>query len=173
MTSAKIRYAIGLLGDAEHLRRALEELGRAGIPSSQLKVLVPEHVLGEALRARRADRRLPSFETWTVCRPSTTGACPWHFELIADGDATDPTGDVDPTGAEALHGFHRWALQRHAQQLDKHLRAGGAIILARLLGAPEEQAVCLTLLRHAAGGVQTHEVPISQARPSAISLHEM
>lgn len=170
MTSAKIRYAIGLLGDAERLRRALEELARAGIPSSQLKVLVPEHVLGEALAARGADRRLPSFETWTVCRPSTTGACPWRFELIGDGEInTEATAAIEACEPEALHGFHRWALQRHAQQLDKHLCAGGAIILVRLLEDYEEQTVCRTLLRHASGGVQTHEVPAALA-PAAVML---
>lgn len=169
MTSAKIRYAIGLLGDAERSRRALEELARAGIPSSQLKVLVPEHVLGEALAARGADRRLPSFETWTVCRPSTTGPCPWRFDLIGDGEDTETTGAIAACGPEALHGFHRWALQRHAQQLDKHLRDGGAIVLVRLLEDDEEQTVCRTLLRHASGGVQTHEVPAALA-PAAVMV---
>ena len=173
VTSAKIRYAIGLLGDAERLRRALEELARTGIPSSQLKVLVPEHVLGAALAARGADLRLPSFETWTVCRPSTAGACPWRFELVGDGAAIQAAGAADAggeaCGTEALHGFHRWALQRHAQQLDTHLRAGGAIVLVRLLEDEEEQTVCRTLLRHASGGVQTHEVPAALA-PTTVML---
>ena len=172
MTSAKIRYAIGLLGDAERLWRALEELARSGIPSSQIKVLVPEHVLGEALAARGADRRLPTFETWTVCRPSTAGACPWCFELIGDREAGQTAIDASASeacGTEALHGFHRWALQRHAQQLDTHLRAGGAIVLVRLLVDEEEQTVCRTLLRHASGGVQTHEVPAALAPVAAMA----
>jgi hypothetical protein len=154
------------------LRRALAELARTGIPSAQLKVLVPEHVLGEALAARGADRRLPSFETWTVCRPSA-GACPWSFELVGAPPITQAAGAADAAteacGTEALHGFHRWALQRHAQQLDKHLRDGGAIVLVRLLEDDEEQTVCRTLLRHASGGVQTHEVPAALA-PATVML---
>ena len=137
MTSAKIRYAIGLLGDAERLRRALEELARAGIPSSQLNVLVPEHVLGEALAARGADRRLPSFETWTVCRPSTTGPCPWRFDLIGDGEDTETTGAIAACGPEALHGLHRWAVQRHAQH-DGAVRIAEVPLQRR--GLPDHEA---------------------------------
>jgi hypothetical protein len=160
MTSAKIRYAIGLVRGAQNLRRALEDLAHEGLPASQLKVLIPEHVLAESREAWRGGEQIPPLEPWTVCRPSAAGACPWQFDLVRTGP--DPIGLC---GAEPLQGFHRWALQRHAQQLDTHLRDGGAILLVRLLTDREEQTVCRTLLRHAVGGVQTHEVP--EARETA------
>lgn len=164
MTSAKIRYAIGLVRGAHDLRRALEDLAREGLPASQLKVLVPEHVLAESREAWRGGEQTPPLETWTVCRPSAAGACPWQFDLARTGTEPDPIGLC---GAEPLQGFHRWALQRHAQQLDTHLRGGGAILLVRLLTDREEQTVCRTLLRHAVGGVQTHEVPVARETATA------
>lgn len=159
MASAKTRYAIGLLNGLTPLRYALEELARAGVPPERSKVLVPTRLLEQALADWPASVRTLA-GTWTVFRPSTEGTSPWQFELVGLDDGSEPA--VNP-GAEALQDFHRWALQRHAQRLDKHLRAGGAMLLVHLIGDEEEQSVCRVLLRHSAGGVQTHDLRFAGA----------
>ena len=49
-----------------------------------------------------------------------------------------------------------------AQQLDRHLRAGGGIAVVRVKTDAEERVAYAILLRHATAGVQTHEVRSSQ-----------
>jgi hypothetical protein len=60
--------------------------------------------------------------------------------------------------ARALLGLHHWALQRQARQLHRHLERGGALLLVGPDTEAEERNACTTLLRHASGGVQTHEI---------------
>jgi hypothetical protein len=64
--------------------------------------------------------------------------------------------------ARALLGFHHWALRRHARQLRRCLEQGGALLLVEPDTEAEERAACTVLLRHASGGVQTHEIARSE-----------
>jgi hypothetical protein len=75
--------------------------------------------------------------------------------LSAHGPEPDHAAEQD---ARALLGLHHWALRRQAQQLDRHLRAGGALLLIEPHTDAEEWEACTALLRHASGGVQTHEI---------------
>jgi hypothetical protein len=82
------------------------------------------------------------------------------FDLEGAREQADPTGLL---GAETLQRLHRSPLERAAQQLASHVRAGGIILLVRVFQNDEEQAVCQILLRH--GGVQTHEFRMIASGP--------
>ena len=106
-------------------------------------------------------------------RPPPTPAA--HRLIWSARDQADPTGLL---GAQALQRLHGSPLQRSARQLASHVRAGGIILLVRVFQNDEEQAVCRTLLRHAAGGVQTHEFPVTggdpypaSGQPSTLGTH--
>lgn len=152
----KARYALGLFVSADYLERALNELCELGLPLAQIRVITPplssgaNQLWGERLAAVGA-------ETWVVSEsgehgPDSHGHCPWHFA------PAHPSGSGSLTKHDVMPDFHIWALERHAQQLDRHLRKGGAIAIVEVKTDGEERAAYSALLRYATAGVQTHEV---------------
>ena len=147
----KVRLVVGLFSSAEALALALAEL-RAGLTPAQIRVIAQAEALDSALTNWPTERDARGFTAWVVCRP-TEGAALW--ELSANGQNPDQAAEQD---AHVLLGLHHWALRRQAQQLDRHLRAGGALLLIEPHTDAEEWAACTALLRRASGGVQTHEI---------------
>lgn len=148
-SDGKIRYALGLFIRAGDVENAVKELCAVGLPLAQVKVIVPPVSSG---REMPWDERLAALgaDIWIVSESS--GSCPWDFapvRLVTSENASKR--DVMPN-------FHIWALERHAQQLDRHLRSGGAITIVEVRTDAEERAAYSALLRHATAGVQTHEV---------------
>ncbi len=158
MESAKARLVVGLLGAVGELTGALAELGHHHLSPDQIRVVAPTHALHGALEAWPTTGAARGFGAWVVCRPAE-GAIPWSLSLAA-GNPADPTVLQD---IRALLELHHWVLRRQAQRLDRHLRAGGAVLLVEPGTDAEERTACTALLRHASGGVQTHE--ISRLRP--------
>lgn len=148
----KVRLVVGLLGHAEALARALADLGARHLRPAQIRIIAQDEALDGALARWPAEGEARAFAAWVVCRPAE-GPVPWA--LSGTGSDLDATAEQD---AYALLGLHHWALRRQAQQLDRHLRAGGALLLIEPLTDAEEWEACTALLRHASGGVQTHEI---------------
>ena len=155
----KVRLVVGLFSTAEELALALAELGARHLRPAQARVIAQADALEGALGRWSAKGDARGFGTWIVCRPAE-GSLPWF--LSPAGPEPDPAAEQD---ARALLGLNHWALRRQAQQLDRHLRAGGALLLVEPDTDAEEWEACTALLRHASGGVQTHEI----ARPKAIT----
>jgi hypothetical protein len=148
----KVRLVVGLFNSAEELALALADLKARRLMPAQLRVIAQPEALDGALANWPAEGDARGFTAWVVCRPAE-GAVPWA--LSANGQHPDQAAEQD---AHALLGLHHWALRRQAQQLDCHLRAGGALLLIEPHTDAEEWEACMALLRHAPGGVQTHEI---------------
>jgi hypothetical protein len=148
----KVRLVVGLFRSAEELGLALTDLKARRLTPPQVRVIAQPDALDGALTNWPTEGDARGFAAWIVCRPAE-GAMPWA--LSANGQDPDQAAEQD---ALALLGLHHWALRRQAQQLDRHLRAGGALLLIEPHTDAEEWEGCTALLRHASGGVQTHEI---------------
>jgi hypothetical protein len=148
----KVRLVVGLFGSAEKLALALADLRARHLTPGQVRVIAQPQALDGALTNWPGEQDARGFTAWVVCRPAE-GAAPWA--LSANGQNPDQAAEQD---AHALLGLHHWALRRQAQQLDRHLRSGGALLLIEPHTDAEEWEACMALLRHASGGVQTHEI---------------
>jgi hypothetical protein len=150
----KVRLVVGLFSTAEGLASGLALLAASQLPPERIRVIAQANALDGALQRWSGTAEAQAFATWVVCRP-VDGPFPW---ALAAADPDRPISAAAEQDARALLGFHHWALRRQAQQLDRHLRAGGALLLAEPDTDAEERSACTALLRHASGGVQTHEV---------------
>ncbi|HEX5958801.1 MAG TPA: hypothetical protein VFY92_09130 [Hyphomicrobiaceae bacterium] len=153
MEGGKARLVVGLLGAAGELTAALAELRHHQLSPDRIRVIAPTHALHGALEAWPTTGAARGFGAWVVCRPAE-GAIPWSLALAA-GNPADPSVLQD---MRALLELHHWVLRRQAERLDSHLRAGGALLLVEPGTDAEERTACTALLRHASGGVQTHEI---------------
>lgn len=150
----KIRYALGLFACVDELEKAILHIRATDLPLPQVKVIAPPVAPGSV--SAWGDRMATlGVDTWIVAEAS--GPCPWDF-APAPQERAHPTG----TKRDVMPNFHVWALERHAQQLDRHLRAGGGIAVVQVKNDAEERAAYATLLRYATAGVQTHEVRSEQ-----------
>jgi hypothetical protein len=149
----KVRLVVGLFATASELTAGLSELATAQLKRGRIRLITPVHALGGALDAWPASGDGRGFAAWIVCRPAQ-GPFPWALGP-ADGGAADAVAVED---VRTLLESHDWALRRQAEQLDRHLRGGGALVLVEPDTDAEERASCTALLRHASGGVQTHEI---------------
>lgn len=155
----KVRLVVGLFGAADELVSGLAELGARQLKPEQITVVAQAHALEGALGGCLENRHAQDFGTWIVCAPRD-GPLPWALAAAIPAQPSSADAEQD---ARALLGLHHWALRRQAHQLDRHLRAGGALLLVEPETDAEERAACTALLRHASGGVQTHEIARSQA----------
>ena len=142
----KVQFALGLFIRVSDLEDAVKELCAAGLPLRQIKVIAPPEESGpEPSWASCASGF--GLDTWIVS--GAGGPCPWDFT---------PVGHPEGAKRDVMPGFHLWALERHARQLDRHLRGGGGIAVVQVTTEAEERAAYSSLLRHATAGVQTHQV---------------
>lgn len=148
----KVRLVVGLFSTAEELALALAELGARHLRPAQARVIAQTDALDGALGSWQSKGDSRGFGTWVVCRPAA-GPLPWF--LSPAGSQPDLAAERD---ARALLGLNHWALRRQAQQLDGHLRARGALLLVEPRTDAEQWEASTVLLRHASGGVQTHEI---------------
>lgn len=152
----KVRYALGLFLRVRDLEQALDELREVGFPMHQVKLIAPPDdrdvdasrwsVCGSAL----------GLETWVVSEASD-GSCPWSFTQSSRRSDGEGAANL-ATKSDVMPGFHIWVMERHAQQLDRHLRSGGAIAVVQVKTGSEERSAYSALLQHAKSGVQTHEI---------------
>lgn len=157
-STKKVRLVVGLFSTADELALGLAELGARRLKPERITVVAQANGLQGALEGCLENRHAQGFGTWIVCAPRD-GPLPWALAAIPrQPNSADAEQDV-----RALLGLHHWALRRQAHQLDRHLRAGGALLLVEPETDTEERSACTALLRHASGGVQTHEI----ARPQA------
>ncbi len=150
----KIRYALGLFARIDDLEKAILAIKAAELPLDQVKVIAPPVPPGTVSQWGERMAHLGA-ETWIVSEAS--GPCPWDMAPVSQ-----PRMQPTRTKRDVMPNFHIWALERHAQQLDRHLRAGGGIAVVRVKTDAEERVAYAILLRHATAGVQTHEVRSSQ-----------
>jgi len=153
-SDGKVRYALGLFVRVRDLESAVREIGAARLPLDQVKVIAPPEQSGSDHRTWSECGSFLGVDTWMASEAS--GPCPWNFAPVHIARAPADGGGFSKR--DVIPDFHRWAQERHAQHLDRHLRSGGAIAVVRVRTDAEERAVSSTLLRHATAGVQTHEV---------------
>ncbi len=149
--TSKVRLVVGLLDNAEELALALADLRARRLQPAQIRVIAQADALDGALARWPAGGDARAFAAWIVCRPAEA-----PLSWILGPAGSDPDGS-DPD-ARALSDLSHWAPRRHAEQLDRHLRAGGALLLVEPSTDAEEWESCTALLRHASGGIQTHEI---------------
>jgi hypothetical protein len=152
----KVRLVVGLFGTGKELASALAELSEHTVRSSQLTLVAQPDALRGSVAGWTDKGQAHGFESWIVYRPDN-GTDPWTIGATGAEPST-----VARNGARALLGFRHWPLRRQAEQLHRHLREGGALLLVETQSDAEERAACKALLRHASGGVQTHEIARSQ-----------
>jgi hypothetical protein len=150
--TSKVRLVVGLISTPDELALALAELGARQLVPAQLRIVGQADALGGALGRWPEAADVRGFGTWVVCQPAL-GSLPWAMHSA--GPDPLPAAQED---ARAILGLHHWALRRQAQQLDRHLRGGGALLLVEPRTDTEELEASTSLLRHASGGVQTHEI---------------
>jgi hypothetical protein len=144
---------VGLLGSAGELTAALAGLAASQLKLGQIRLITPAQAPGNASDGWGTTGEAGALGAWIVCQ-LVDG--PFHWSLsVAESAPADATVLLD---ARALLELHQWALRRQAEQLDRHLRGGGALLLVEPETDAEERAACTALLRHASGGVQTHEI---------------
>ncbi|MFZ1105401.1 MAG: hypothetical protein WAN86_21535, partial [Hyphomicrobiaceae bacterium] len=131
---------MGLFSSAEELALALADLRARRLAPAQIRVISQSEALDGALTKWPVERDARGFTAWVVCRPAE-GAVPWA--LSTTGQNPNQAAGQD---AHALLGLHHWALRRQAQQLDRHLRAGGALLLIEPHTDAEEWEACTALL---------------------------
>jgi hypothetical protein len=156
-STGKVRLVVGLLGKFGELDAALAELGAQGLMPAQIKVVAQADAFQGALAGWWESGKPPA--GWIVCRP-VGGAAPWAVAAAVGGEESAPRTAVND--ARALLGLHQWALRRHALQLHRYLEQKGALLLVEPDTEAQERAACTALLRHASGGIQTHEIARSQ-----------
>ena len=152
----KVCYALGLFVRVSDLEGAVKEFGAAGLPLDQVKLIAPPEQSGSDRHAWSDCGLTLGVDTWVVSA-AASGACPWNFAAVRL-ERTPAEGMSGTSKRDVMPDFHIWALERHAQQLDRHLRGGGAIAVVEVKTDSEERAAYSTLLRHATAGVQTHEI---------------
>lgn len=153
-STPKIRYVLGLFRSPRDLDCALAALGEGDVPSRQMHVIVPGD--GNGLTSPwKLNGISRTFDTWIA---TESGGAP-SWQLVAADAQRVSTQSEDGLMAD----FHSWGLDRYARQLDRHLRAGGGILVVQSRTDAEERLACTTLLRHADAGVQMHEI----SRPSS------
>lgn len=156
-STSKVRLVVGLLGTAGQLQSALAELGEQGLKPAQIKVVArPDAFQGSLARWWQNGSAAAG---WIICHPAG-GSTPWA--VSAAGDTAAVGGGLGD--ARALLGIHNGPLQRHARQLHLCLEQGGALLLVEPRTEAEELAACTALLRHASGGVQTHDIAAAHRR---------
>jgi hypothetical protein len=165
--TSKTRLAVGLFGVEEGLAAALAELGSQGLAPARTSVIARADAFGGALAGWLRRREATASANWILCR-SAGGTEGW---AVAP-DRPDDASVIAVNDGRALLGFHRWAPQRHAQQMHRCVDEGGALLLVEPDTEAEERAACAVLLRHASGGVQTHEITRSQESQAPRSQRE-
>lgn len=159
-STRKVRLAVGLFGTAKELASALADLSTLGLAPARINVIAQADAFEGALAGWWESGDAPASADWIVCR-SVGGAVPWAIDPAGPDETASSTAVND---ARALLGFRHWALRRQAQQLHRCLEQGGALLLVELDTEAEERTACTALLRHASGGVQTHEIARLQER---------
>jgi hypothetical protein len=144
------RYAIGLVSMPDELLAALDDLVIDPKPPHPLKAIACREPLAAAFQYWQ--RRPQDSQTcqWVVSLPATT-ACPWRFESFEPGKHPGPGIEVNP-----LPRFPHWVIDRHMRLLDRHLRAGGGLLVAQADSDAVEKVACTKLVRHCSGGIQIH-----------------
>jgi hypothetical protein len=150
--TSKVRLAVGLFGTAKELASALAALSAQGVAPARINVVAQADAFGGTLVG--SCREVRALANWIVCR-SVSGAVRW---VIASAGPDEATANTAVNDARALLGMHHSALQRHARLLHRCLEQGCALLLVEPDSEAEERAVCMTLLRYASGGIQTHEI---------------
>ena len=158
--AGKVRLVVGLFDTAEELGSGLVELRSRGLRPAQINLVAPADALHGSLGGWSQNDAERCFSSWIVCRP-VDGADRWTVAAAWPRGAVAATAEYD---ARALLELQHWALRRQAQQLRTHLQEGGALVLVEPDDDAEERAACTALLRHASGGVQTHEITRSRER---------
>lgn len=154
----KVRLAVGLFSTARELASGVAELGAQGLGPARINVIAHADAFDGALAGWWESGEARAFANWIVCRP-VGDSVPWAI-APAGPDEMVPSAVV--SDAKVLLGFHHWALRRHALQLHQCLVQGGALVLVEADAETDERAACTVFLRHASGGVQTHEIARSQ-----------
>jgi hypothetical protein len=154
----KVRLVVGLFGTADGLGSGLAELRARGLKPDRINLVAQADALQGALGSLAQNEAERGFGSWIVCRP-VDGADHWTVAAAHLGEAASATAEHD---ARALLELQQWALRRQAKQVRRHLQEGGALVLVEPDDDAEERAACTALLRHACGGVQTHEITRSQ-----------
>jgi hypothetical protein len=156
-SKSKVRLVVGLLGTAGELQSALAELGEQGLKPAQIKVVAqPDAFQGSLARWWQNGSAAAG---WIICEPAGD-SMPWA--VAAAGDTAAVGASLADT--RVLLGIRHGPLQRHARQLHLCLEKGGALLLVEPDTEAEERAACTALLRHASGGVQTHEIAAAHGR---------
>jgi hypothetical protein len=155
--SEKPRVAIGVFHDIDRLRAAVGSL--AAEHSGERDILVLSEV--GALDGRIDDLNLAPAGRATGFTPAVANV-QWITRTVtgADGGAISAGFDgrrSQLTSGQLLH-FETWLASRFAIDLDNHLKAGACLLICPACDAGQEKVVTGILLRHAAGGVQLHDI---------------
>jgi hypothetical protein len=144
------RYGIGLVAMPGELHAALGDVLAQPRPQHQVKVIACREPLTQALRQWQGKGKDPDVCEWLVSLPAE-GVCPWRFERIHPRQLSGAL-------ASPLPGFAQSVPDRHKDALDHHLRSGGGLLTLQSVSDLEERVAWTMLLRHASGGVQTHDM---------------
>ena len=155
--SEKPRVAIGVFNDIDSLRAALGGLAAEQSADGDILVLSEAGALGGSLD----EPGLAGAGEAAGSRP-TVANIQWITRTVdgPDGGAVSAGFHAQRsqlTARQLLH-FETWLASRFADDLDSRLKAGACLLICPACDAVQEKVVTGILLRHAAAGVQLHDI---------------
>lgn len=155
--SEKPRVAIGVFNDIDSLRAALGGFAAEQSVDGDILVLSEAGALGG-----RLDEPGLAAAGEVAGSPHAFANIQWITRTVdgPDGGAVSAGFHAQRsqlTSGQLLH-FETWLASRFATDLDSRLKAGACLLICPACDAGQERVVTGILLRHAAGGVQLHDI---------------
>jgi hypothetical protein len=155
--SEKPRVAIGVFRDIGRLRAAVGSLVAEHSGDGDILILSE----AGALDGRLDEPFLPPAGNRTGSTPAAKNV-QWITRTVAGPDRGTISTGFDGQRSQLTSGqllrFETWLAPRFATDLDSHLKAGACLLFCPACNAGQEKLVTGILLRHAAGGVQLHDI---------------
>ena len=152
----QLRFALGMFAEGSVLAAAAQSLAARSVAACRIEVVASQRTLAEVAGSLSHQGGTAGPAGRLIASRAADGPFPWTFDLVAV-PASGCSEAGEGCAAPALD-LHRWLIGRQAAQIDATLRAGGGLLLVEVRDDAHQQLVCSTLLRHAATGVQTHDI---------------
>jgi len=154
----RVTLALGLFDRAVALLSAVRDLAAQKLSLDGLQVITND----ASIKPERIAAELPGGTTGAM------GSCVHRFESEQASDVLQglyslacPDPSRSYSGSPSGRALSSWLNERQARSLERHLRAGGTILMIPLQNAYEQRVICSILLHYADAGVQTHQLRCS------------
>ncbi|MCB1505039.1 MAG: hypothetical protein KDJ47_08695 [Hyphomicrobiaceae bacterium] len=162
-SAVRITLSIGLYATIEEVRSGLAALSLSGVDCRGFSILVPD--VPVALSAARIAGLVlaphPAYSEGSACDdPLMSDILAWLNQGVRS--------KALERGSSRAACRSEWrpssdALDQVTRRLASHLQADGAVMVGRVGSTADQHEVCSIMLKHASGGVLTHQLRIPRA----------